>query len=56
MSTALEELQAEAERLWTIELVARRAAIAAEKRWRDALKEYYDNKPLAQLGLRRTEE
>ena len=46
MNTALKELQAEVERLWTIELEAKRRAVAAERVWREALKEYYGDKQL----------
>jgi hypothetical protein len=54
--TTLKELQAEVERLWTIELEARRAAAAAEERWRAALREHYDETQLEVVGLRRCEE
>lgn len=56
MTTSLKELQAEVERLWILELEAKRAAAKAEKIWREALKEYYDKTQMARVGLRRAEE
>ena len=50
--TSLKELRAEVERKWAIELEARRAAAAAEKIWRAALKEHYGEKQLEEVDLR----
>ena len=49
--TSLKELQAEVERLWALELEAKRRAVAAERIWREALKEHYGDKLLEEVGL-----
>lgn len=50
----VDELLAETERRWSVVTEARREAAKAERKWRDALYEWYSQ--LALVGLRRAEE